>query len=281
MSTCKDKNILITGGAGGIGRLMGRMALEAGAGQLTVWDIDSRAMQHFNELMEERGHRVHCYRVNLSEPDEIYEAASLVLHEIGAVDILINNAGVVTGKLFQDHDRQEIEQSMAVNATAAMHTARAFIPPMIEQGSGHIVNIASASALLANPRMSVYAASKWALSGWSESLRLELEQEGHDIKVTTVQPGYIKTGMFAGVKAPLLTPLLEPEYIARKIIKAVQRNSPLLREPFMVKLTPFLKGILPAKVFDFIAGKIFGVYRSMETFTGRSASNSNRAYERD
>ncbi len=277
MSTFQDKNVLITGGAGDIGRLMGRMALEAGAGRLIVWDVDERSMQQFIDMMEDKNHRLSCYRVDLSEPEEIYEAASLVLQEIGTIDILINNAGVVTGKLFHEHKQEEIELSMAVNATGAMHTTRAFIPSMMEQGSGHIVNIASASGLLANPRMSVYAASKWALSGWSESLRLEMQQDGHDIKVTTVQPGYIKTGMFAGVKAPLLTPLLEPEYIAGKIIKAIQNNRFMLREPFMVKLTPFLKGILPAKLFDFIAGKIFGVYRSMETFTGRSASNSKQS----
>jgi hypothetical protein len=117
--------------------------------------------------------------------------------------------------------------------------------------------------------MSVYAGSKWAVTGWSESLRIELEKMKKGVQVTTVQPGYIDTGMFEGVKAPLLTPILKPEKIALKIIRAVEKNKVTIRSPFMVKLTPFLKGVLPQRTFDFVAGKIFGVYSTMDSFTGR------------
>ena len=80
-----------------------------------------------------------------------------------------------------------------------------------------IVNMASAAGLLSNPKMSVYCASKWAVNGWSDSLRLELEEKGYDnICVTTVTPGYVNTGMFEGVKAPLMTPILEPEPFVQK-----------------------------------------------------------------
>jgi short-subunit dehydrogenase len=122
---------------------------------------------------------------------------------------------------------------------------------------------------MANPKMSVYAGSKWGVIGWSESLRLELESNSN-INVTTVEPSYINTGLFKGVSPPLLTPLLDAEDIAKKIISAIQKDKIHLREPFMVKVLPFLKGILPTRAFDFVAGRLFQVYHSMDTFKGRT-----------
>jgi len=123
--------------------------------------------------------------------------------------------------------------------------------------------------------MTVYAASKWAAVGWSDSLRIELEQNHENIKVLTVMPSYIKTGMFDGVKAPLLIPLLDPEKISAKIMNSVEKEKILLREPFMIKLSPFVRGILPAKIYDFVAGKILKVYSSMNTFTGRKGAKDD------
>jgi len=126
--------------------------------------------------------------------------------------------------------------------------------------------------------MSVYAGSKWAVLGWSESLRLELEQIGPNLKVTTVMPSYIDTGMFAGVKAPLLTPILQPDTITEAILNAIKRNKILLRKPFIVNLLPLLHGILPTRVFDTVTGRWFGVYTSMNDFTGRPAVGQKPAY---
>jgi short-subunit dehydrogenase len=98
-------------------------------------------------------------------------------------------------------------------------------------------------------------------------------KNGHPVKVLTVMPSYINTGMFEGVTAPLLMPLLDPDKITDKILRAVESDKDRLREPFMVKLTPFIKGILPAKVYNFVAGKLIGVYRSMDTFKGRGTDS--------
>jgi len=175
---------------------------------------------------------------------------------------------VVVGKDFSQHSARDIDTTIDVNIRGVMHVTRAFIQPMIKTGSGHVVNIASAAGLIPNPKMSVYAASKWAVLGWSESLRLELEQENKNLKVTTVTPSYINTGMFEGVKAPLLTPLLEPEEIVEEIISAIQENRILVRAPKMVNLLPFLRGVLPVNWFDFTARQL-GVYDSMIDFKGR------------
>lgn len=269
MSSFQGKNVLITGGANGIGRLLGIKALQEGAKQLVVWDIDEQAMSNLKDFCSEKNWNCQFYKLNLENSREIEPAARKVLDKVGCIDILFNNAGVVTGKFFQEHTSREIHRSLAINIEAAMLTTHAFLPAMLRQDSGHIVNISSASAHLGNPKMSVYAASKWAVSGWSDSLRLELQRAGSRIRITTVEPSYIKTGMFEGVKAPIMTPLLEPEDIADKIIAAVKKDKIVLREPFMVKLIPLLKGLLPVKAFDYLAGKLFRVYSSMDTFKGR------------
>ena len=152
-----------------------------------------------------------------------------------------------------------------------MHVARAFLPAMIAAGrQARILNVASASGQLSVPRMSVYTGSKWAVIGWSDSLRLELEREGHGhVRVTTLIPSYIKTGMFDGARAPLLTPLLEPEYVVDKAWAAMKAGRPRLMLPWSVGLSRMLSGLLPLRAWDWLAGRVFGVYSSMDAFTGR------------
>ena len=136
--------------------------------------------------------------------------------------------------------------------------------------ASRIVNIASAAGTLANPRMAVYAASKAALIGWSDSLRLELEQADHtNVKVTTVTPSYIATGMFAGARGPVLAPVLEPEFVVDRVWRAMLAGAPLVELPWSVGLSRALRGVLPTRVFDRLVGDALGVYRSMERFTGR------------
>jgi len=270
MSSFRDKNILVTGGANGIGRLLSLKSLKEGAKNLIVWDVDKNAMKRLSDKCDQEGWNCYTYNIDLSNSDEIEETAERVKNDIGNVDILFNNAGIVVGKSFLNQSSEDIQKTVAINIEAVMLTARTFLPEMVAQKSGHIINISSASALMGNPNMSVYAASKWAVTGWSESLRLEMEHAESNVHVTTVQPSYINTGMFAGVRAPLLTPFLDPDEITDKIIKAVKKNKIILREPFMVKITPFLKGVLPARLFDLLAGKFFRVYSSMNRFTGRA-----------
>ena len=131
-------------------------------------------------------------------------------------------------------------------------------------------SVASASGQLSVPLMSVYTGSKWAVIGWSDSLRLELEREGHGhVRVTTLIPSYIKTGMFDGARAPLLTPLLEPEYVVDKAWAAMKAGRPRLMLPWSVGLSRMLSGLLPLRAWDWLAGRVFGVYSSMDAFTGR------------
>lgn len=275
MTSFSGKTILITGAAGGIGFIMGRMALEKGAKHLVMWDINSESLSASADELASKGYSVSTNLVDVRNKEQVSEVSEEVIKEQGTIDILFNNAGIIVGKSFADHSYEDIENTLAVNSLGLMYVARAFLPAMIEKGFGRIINIASAAGLTPNPGMTVYAASKWAAVGWSDSLRIELEQNHENIKVLTVMPSYINTGMFDGVKAPFLIPLLDPEKISAKILNSVEKEKFILREPFMIKLSPFVRGILPARIYDFVAGKILKVYSSMNTFTGRKGTKDD------
>lgn len=277
MSTFNNKIVLITGGASGIGFLMGLKSLQRGAQKLIIWDIDEDKMLSAARRLSKEGYSVFTDLVDVGDPEAVKAAAERVLSEHKKVDILFNNAGIVVGEKFENHSMEQIKQTMDINSLGLMYVAHSLLPPMMDQKSGYIINIASAAGLTPNPGMTVYAASKWAAVGWSESLYLELKKNNTGVNVLTVMPSYINTGMFAGVTAPLFIPLLDPDDITTKIMDAVERKKARLREPFMVKLTPFIKGVLPASWYDVVAGKLFGVYDSMNTFIGRK----KKTHERD
>jgi short-subunit dehydrogenase len=268
----KERRVLITGGASGIGKIMGRLSLEKGASALIIWDINQQSIDAVVEEFKGLG-RVVGYRVEVSDHAAVAQTYAKVKTEIGDVDILINCAGIVTSnKTFDQISTSEIERTMAINAVGPMVVALQMLPDMVARDSGHICNIASAGGLIANPRMSVYAASKWAAIGWSDSVRVELQERRSKVRFTTVAPYYITTGMFDGVRSPII-PLLKPEKAAREIIKAIERNTnfrclmPLI--PAAYHFTRLMQGLLPSPVFDWLFGRVVGIYHTMDNFTGR------------
>lgn len=223
MTRIKDKNVLITGAGSGIGRIMGRLALERGARKVIVWDLNERNIAATLEAYAAT-QRTAAYRVDVSDPQQLSDTYARSVAECGEIDILINCAGIITGnKTFEHQTVEEIQRTMAVNASAPMFLTLQALPGMIARNEGHICNIASAAGMISNPRMSVYAASKWAVIRWSDSLRIELQEARSGVHVTTVAPYYINTGMFDGVRSRLV-PILNPEKTARKIIRAIECN---------------------------------------------------------
>lgn len=267
MSTFKNKNVLITGGAAGIGKIMGRIALEKGASNLIIWDLNDKNIETAKAEFGAKYSNVHFFKVDVSLAEQISIAAEETRKVAGPVQILINNAGIVAGNYFHTQTTDSIRKTMEINATAPMYMTHEFIKCMIEHNEGHICNIASAAGMLGNPQMAAYAASKWAVIGWSESLRLEMKQLKSQVKVTTVTPFYISTGMFEGVKSPII-PITKPEKAARKIIHGIEHNRIYVRMPAIVYILPFVKGILPVRAFDFVVGKLFGIYKGMSSFKG-------------
>lgn len=266
MKSLKGKVILITGGASGIGKIMCRLMLERKA-KVVIWDIsqtniDATLAEFSNE------ENVFTYQLDASNIEQIKQTAKKVREEIGIVDVIINNAGIIVGKFFNEHSLDDISKTMEINAIAPMYITREFLGDMINQNSGHICNIASSGGLISNPKMSVYAASKWAMIGWSDSLRLEMNQMKKDVKVTTILPYYINTGMFDGVQSKI--PILQPEAAALTIVKAIEKNKKLITIPgYIYRLTRFSQAILPMNIFDWFVGNVLGIYKTMEHFTGR------------
>ena len=268
MTKIKDNCILITGGASGIGRIMGRMALEKGARCLVIWDINQ---ENINSTVAEFGKlgRVKGYKLDVSDKDAVKECFARTEKECGNVDIVINCAGIVTGnKTFDKQNITDIERTMSINAVAPMTIALQALPGMIARDKGHICNIASAAGMLSNPKMSVYVASKWAVIGWSDSVRIELKQAKSNVRITTVAPYFINTGMFDGVKSRLF-PILEPEATSAKILRAIEKNRDFKGIPFGFHFIRLCQGLLPTAWFDLIFGKWVGIFSAMDHFTGR------------
>ena len=268
----QDKIVLITGGASGIGRIMGEMALKKGAKALVIWDINQANIDETIGELKVFG-KVVGYRVDVSNYEVVAESYLKVKTEVGDVDILINCAGIITSnKTFDLCSPEEMDRTIKVNTLAPMYVARQVLPDMIARNSGHICNIASAGGMLANPKMSVYAASKWAAIGWSDSVRIELQDRKSQVRVTTIAPYYITTGMFDGVQSKVF-PLLNPEKVAGRIIGAIEGNKKML---MLMKWIPqphhfirLLQGLLPMRVFDWLLGEVLGIYHTMDNFTGR------------
>jgi short-subunit dehydrogenase len=262
----KDNSVLITGGASGIGKIMARLLLEYGA-KVIIWDIDESKTTAVISELSALGVIV-GYTVDISSKKQIKDTAIKVKQTFGGIDILINNAGIIIGDYFHQHNTSNILKTMDVNAIAPMVITSEFLQEMLAKNSGHICNIASSGGLISNPKMAVYAASKWALIGWSDSLRLEMKQLKKNIIVTTILPYYISTGMFEGVRSKI--PILNPETTALKIIKAIEKNKKMVTIPgYIYRFTRFAQAILPFNMFDWFAGSVLGIYSTMEHFTGR------------
>ena len=263
-----NRNVLITGGASGIGKIMGRMALEKGAKCLIIWDINEENIATTVKTFSAKGN-VKGYRVDVGDMEAVRKVYATTVKECGDIDILINNAGIVTSnKTFDEVDVSEIDRTMRINAIAPMYVARVMLPDMLRRGVGHLCNITSAGGMLGNPRMAVYGASKWAAIGWSESVRIELQEKKSPVKVTTITPYYINTGMFDGVKSRII-PILKPVYVSKRIIRAIEKDLIFRGIPFGLHFIRFWQFILPIPVFDFFFGKVFGIYHTMDNFTGR------------
>ena len=272
MSKFKEKIVLITGGASGIGKLMGEMSLKKGASALVIWDINQASIDASVAEMSELG-KVHGYRVDVSNYEMVAECYAQVKSEVGNVDILINCAGIITSnKTFDLCSADEIDRTMKVNALAPMYVARQMLPDMVQRNEGHICNIASAGGMMSNPKMSIYAASKWAAVGWSDSVRIELQEMKSKVRITTIAPYYITTGMFDGVKSRVF-PLLKPEKVAKRILGAIEKDTkfrmPMPWIPKAHHVMRMLQAILPMRMFDWVVGNVLGIYHAMDNFTGR------------
>lgn len=256
----------------GMGRMYAERAVAEGASDVILWDINEAALAETVVALEKDGGSVHSYRVDVSDPAAIAAAAEQVRSEVGDPEIVFNNAGIVRGNSYYwEAPPGDAELTVKVNTIAPMVIAREFLPAMVASDAEcRLVNVASSAGFVANPRMAAYASSKWGAVGFSDSVRLELEQAGHKhVRVTTVCPYYVKTGMFDGAGSGLLLPLLEPEDVVKTAWKAMLKGTPFVVMPKTVLLNETIKGLVPLPLRDMLVGRVFGVHKTMDNFTGR------------
>ncbi|MBI3785059.1 MAG: SDR family oxidoreductase [Deltaproteobacteria bacterium] len=269
MSQIAGRHIVVTGGASGIGRLVA-LKLAGLGGKVTVWDINpeglDRVVTEINALGKEtaRGHL--C---DVSQRAQVYRIATETAAALGPVDILINNAGIVSGRRFLELADEKIEASFAINTLALFWTTKAFLPAMIERNLGHVVTIASAAGLIGVAKLTDYSASKWAAVGFDESLRAELRQVAPGVRTSVICPFYIDTGMFRGVKTrfPALLPILQEDYVATRIVDAIEHDRQRVIMPWLVYVVAPMRA-LPVRFFDWVA-RFLGVNATMDDFIGR------------
>lgn len=253
--------VLITGGGSGIGRLLALGASARGA-HVIIWDLSGTAGDAVRDEIRADGGSGEAFAVDVSDRDAVAVAAEVA----GEIDILVNNAGIVTGKRLLETSDKEIQRVFGVNALALYWTTRAFLPGMIRRRSGAVVTVSSAAGMVGVARQTDYSASKFAAFGFAESLRAELAKDDTGVDSLLVCPFYVDTGMFAGVrtKFPRLLPILPQQYVADRMLAAIQDGRQQLTMPRLVRTVPVLRA-LPITLFD-RAMNFWGVNQTMDHF---------------
>lgn len=275
MSSLRLKRVLITGAAQGVGKAMAWRFARAGA-EVVLTDLNEEILEATRQELLEAGHRCRAYALDVTDDEAILAVRDRIHEDAGTVDILVNNAGVVFGGAFDEVSMARHRATYRVNVEGLVAMTHAFYHDILQAPGGHFVFIASASGFVGLPGGTTYASSKWAVIGFAESIRLELKHAGHrKVGVTTVCPTYINTGMFEGAEPPKTTQMLSPDDIAAKVVEAVQKRRIWVLEPWIVKLTPFLKNCLPTPVAD-ILSDAFGASSSMDSWKGHDTRDSSQ-----
>lgn len=222
---------LVTGAARGIGRATA-LALAERGGRLVLCD---RRRDEVDELARQLGRETLSYGVDVSNRAEVGALCAWVRAELGGVDVLVNNAGVLSVGTCLETPPEDFERVFAVNFWGVLHMTQAFAPLMVERGRGAIVQIASASGRLGFAPLAAYSASKFAVVGLSQSLDAELRP--HGIQVSAVCPGMVHTTILEGSEfsaqdlveyEKIVAQGMAPERVAAKVIEAIEHGTPVL-----------------------------------------------------
>ncbi|WP_020059469.1 SDR family NAD(P)-dependent oxidoreductase [Bacillus sp. 123MFChir2] len=254
----QDKVIVITGASSGIGEELAMQAADQGAIPVLI----ARTEEKLRELKQkiETTYRTSChyYVLDVSNEKEVELVFTQVLQDIGSVDILVNNAGFGVFKTFVDASVQEVKDMFDVNVFGLVACTKAVLPYMIERNSGHIVNIASLAGKIATPKSSAYAATKHAVLGFTNSLRMELVNT--NITVTAINPGPIDTNFHtiadqSGTYVKSVERyILKPHYVAQQIVKAIETKKREVNLPKWMSLGPIVFSLFPG-LFERVAGR--------------------------
>ena len=267
--------VLITGSGSGMGQGMALEFAKCGS-TVVIWDINHDGMQQTQELIEQAGGKCVTYFCDISDRTQIRQTANKVREEVGQVTMLVNNAGVVTGKKLLELTDEQIEKTFGVNLFGLIWTTKEFLPSMMENNHGHIINMASSCGLIGLSQLTDYSSSKFGVVGFTQTLNYEIHFSGHDgIHTTLVCPSYVKTGMFKGCKMfyPMLIPELTNQGTVERIMAAILTNQEEVYIPRMVYAMSTIKTLLPVSAMLEII-RFCRADKFMESFVGRLKTDS-------
>jgi short-subunit dehydrogenase len=241
MKNLKDKVAAITGAGSGIGRATAVLLAREGC-HLALVDLNEAGVNETAEVCRQYGVKVTTQKLDVANKDAVYAWSEKVVADHGLVNMIINNAGVALGATVEDMDYKDFEWLMNINFWGVVYGTKAFLPHIKTAGEGHIVNISSVFGLIAVPTQSAYNAAKFAVKGFTEALREEMQIEGTPIGVTCVHPGGIKTNIARNARVTETKGMVDakstrdfekafmttPEEAANVIVKAIRANSPRL-----------------------------------------------------
>ena len=243
----KDQIIAITGASSGIGK---QAAIDFSYNGAKTVILISRNNMKLNQVKKElnRDCNVEIYTCDISNKKMVYDVGQNIIERIGAIDILVNNAGIgIYGKVI-DQTIEDMEKVTSTNYLGMIYFTKIFLPSMIKNKRGHIVNVASLAASFGIPCMAAYCGSKFAMLGFSESLSYELKNT--KVGVTVVSPIAVKTNFFdnesfKGKMPHKLGYVLEPKTVSKAILKAAYSKRIEIVVPFFVRSAVWLKHTFP------------------------------------
>lgn len=253
----RDKVVVITGGSRGLGLVLARRLIALGA-NVAICARDPDELARARAELEQRGGRVLAIACDITDRDELHLFLQTVRDELGPIDVLVNNAGVIDVGPLEHMTNEDYARAMATHFWAPLHAINTVVPQMRERGEGRIVNITSIGGKIAVPHLLPYTASKFALVGLSEGMRAELAKDG--IRVTTVVPGLMRTGsppnaMFKGrhrdeyawfaLSSSLPLTSMRAERAAARIIDAMRHGDPEVVLSLQAKLAVKLNALAP------------------------------------
>ena len=253
----KNKIVLITGASSGIGRQTAIEFAKLGSSIILVARRKDKLEQVENELKQFNVKTLVC-SCDVSKKDQVEKMSKIVLEKLNSIDILVNNAGFAIYGSVYDLSVNDIESQMETNYFGMVYCTKNFLPLMLEKKSGHIVNVASVAASFGLPGIASYCASKFAMLGFSEGLKHELNGTG--VGITVVSPIMVKTDFFdhpSFEKMPKYSPTsLSAKTVAKAIVKASSSSRLEIITPSIVRIAVWLKHTFPYFINP-ILGKSF------------------------
>jgi len=261
MKNFNNKVAAITGAGSGIGQQLAVLLAKQGC-HLALSDVNEQGLLKTLELIKDTGVRATLDKVNVANLEEVRAWAEKVEQDHGSINMIFNNAGVALGSTVEGASYDELEWIVGINFWGVVYGTKEFLPRIKKTGDGHLVNISSLFGLTAQPTQSAYNATKFAVRGFTESLRQELDIENCGVSALCVHPGGIRTnianaakmndslralGMSPEKSARSFNKLLRcpPEEAARQILEAIQKDKRRLLIGNDAKAIDLIQRILP------------------------------------